>query len=127
MKQALFESTPFMLTLVVGCYLLGIWIYKKTKITILHPCLICMILIIPFLKLMDIPYESFKEGNEMINFMLGTTVVALGFILYDKMEHIKENFISKVPAITIGSLVCVLSVCSRVCVACLRNLRIVFI
>ena len=125
MKQALFESTPFMLTLVVGCYLLGIWIYKKTKITILHPCLICMILIIPFLKLMDIPYESFKEGSEMINFMLGPTVVALGVILYDQMEHIKENFISIVTAITIGSLVGVLSVCLMGFIAGMDNLMIV--
>ena len=110
MKQILFENTPFMLTMVTGSYLFGVWVYKRSKIALLHPCLICMIIIISFLTFMDIPYESFKEGSKLIDFMLGPSVVALGLLLYNQLEHVKGNVISILTAIATGALISVLSV-----------------
>ncbi len=110
MKEIIFESTPFMLTLVLGSYLAGTFIYRKSKLTLLHPVIVSMIIIISFLLTFDIPYESFAKGSEIINFMLGPTVVALGLVLYDQIAYIKGNVVSMLTAIAVGSVIGVVSV-----------------
>lgn len=110
MKEILFEGTPFMLLLVVGSYLLGTFIYTRSRMALLHPVIVSMVIIIAFLKSTNIPYESFVRGSEIINFMLGPTVVALGVILYDQIAYIKGNVISMLTAISVGSIIGIVSV-----------------
>ncbi len=100
----------FMLCLVMGTYLLGIFIYKKTKITLLQPLLISMIMIIPFLKLTGVEYKSFFESTKLLNFMLGPSVVALGYVLYEQIEQIKGNVLSMLVAVFSGSVVGIVTV-----------------
>ena len=99
-----------MLMFVMGTFLLGVFIYKRTKITLLQPLLISMIIIIPFLKLTGIDYPTFYQQTRILNFMLGPSVVALGYILYAQIEQIKGNVISILTAVFIGSFVGILSV-----------------
>ncbi len=108
--QHLFNNAPFMLTLTMGSFLLGTYIYKKSKISLLHPCIISMICIISFLKVFDIPYETYAEGSAFINFMLGPAVVSLGVLLYDQMKYLKGNVLSILTAVSVGSVIGVISV-----------------
>lgn len=110
MKEMLMANAPFFLTLVTGSYLFGILVYRKTKFALLHPVIVSMIVIIAFLKIFDIPYEAFTVGSQIVNFMLGPAVVALGVLLYDQLTYIKGNVISMLTAISIGSVVGVASV-----------------
>ncbi|MGL4292789.1 MAG: LrgB family protein [Bacteroidales bacterium] len=110
MKEILWGNAPFFLSLVTGSYLLGILIYRKSKFALLHPVIVSMIVIILFLHFFHIPYESFLAGSQLINFMLGPAVVALGVLLYDQLTYIKGNIISMLTAISIGSVVGVTSV-----------------
>jgi predicted murein hydrolase (TIGR00659 family) len=100
----------FLLTLVLGVFYLGIVIYQKTKISFLQPLLIAMIIIIPFLKVTGIEYQEFYTHTRIINFMLGPSVVALGYVLYEQMAHIKGNVISILTAVFVGSIVGITSV-----------------
>ena len=100
----------FLLTLVLGCFYLGIVIYQKTKISFLQPLLIAMIIIIPFLKITGIEYETFYIHTRILNFMLGPSVVALGYVLYEQLEHIKGNVLSILTAVFVGSVVGISSV-----------------
>jgi len=106
----LFTGEVFMLTLVMGTFLLGVWIYKRTKITILQPLLISMVIIIPFLKATGIEYQTFYHQTRLLNFMLGPSVVALGYVLYEQMEHIRGNVVSILTAVFVGSIVGIFSV-----------------
>jgi len=106
----LFTGEVFMLTLVMGTFLLGVWIYKRSKITLLQPLLISMIIIIPFLKITGIEYQTFYHQTRILNFMLGPSVVALGFVLYEQMEHIRGNVVSILTAVFVGSVVGIISV-----------------
>lgn len=106
----LFTGEVFMLTLVMGTFLLGVWIYKRSKITLLQPLLISMIIIIPFLKITGIDYQTFYQQTRLLNFMLGPSVVALGFVLYEQMEHIRGNVVSILTAVFVGSIVGIFSV-----------------
>ncbi len=108
--RPLISSEVFLLTLVMGTFLLGVFIYKKTKITLLQPLLISMLIIIPFLKLTGIDYATFCNQTRILNFMLGPSVVALGYILYAQIEHIRGNVISILTAVFVGSVVGIVSV-----------------
>lgn len=100
----------FLLTLVLGAFYLGIVIYQKTKISFLQPLLIAMIIIIPFLKITGIEYQDFYTHTRILNFMLGPSVVALGYVLYEQMAHIKGNVVSILTAVFVGSVVGIASV-----------------
>lgn len=108
--QSFINTELFMLCLVMGTYLLGILIYKKTKITLLQPLLISMLVIIPFLKMIGIEYKSFFENTRILNFMLGPSVVALGYVLYEQIEQIKGNVLSMLVAVLSGSVVGIVTV-----------------
>ncbi len=109
MKELL-TSTEFILLLIFSSYLLGQWIFKRTRIGIFHPLIISIGLIIGFLKLANIEYEAFSRGAEFVNFMLGPSIVALGYVLYSQMQYLKGNVISIMLSIFIGSIVGIVSV-----------------
>ena len=104
------SNEVFLLALVMGAFYLGIIVYKCTNLTILQPLLIAMIVIIPFLKITGIDYQTFYTHTRILNFMLGPSVVALGYVLYEQLEHIKGNVISILSAVFVGSIVGIVSV-----------------
>jgi predicted murein hydrolase (TIGR00659 family) len=104
------SSEVFLLMLVMGSFLLGVLIYKRTKITLLQPLLITMLIIIPFLKITGIDYKTFCAQTRILNFMLGPSVVALGYVLYEQIEYLKGNVISILTAVFVGSIVGIVSV-----------------
>jgi predicted murein hydrolase (TIGR00659 family) len=108
--KPLFSGEVFLLTLVMGSFLLGVFLYKRTQITLLQPLLITMLIIIPFLKITGIEYHTFYEKTNTLNFMLGPSVVALGYVLYEQIENVKGNVISILTSVFVGSVVGIVSV-----------------
>ena len=104
------STEVFLLALVLGAFYLGIIIYQKTKITLLQPLLTAMVIIIPFLLITDIDYQTFYQNTRILNFMLGPSVVALGYVLYEQIGHIKGNVVSILTAVFTGSMVGITSV-----------------
>ena len=64
------QSEVFSLTLVIGTYMAALALYKKTRISLLHPLLTSILVIIAVLKMMGIEYESFQRGSHLIHFLL---------------------------------------------------------
>ncbi len=62
------------------------------------------------LKVLDIPYETYSQANQPINFLLGPSVVALALSLYEELETIKHNALPIFVAVIVGALVGVVSV-----------------
>jgi hypothetical protein len=106
----LITSTPFILLLVTGSYLIGQYAFRYTRIALFHPLVISLVIIIGVLYLLHIDYETFKQGSAFIDFLLGPSVVALGYVLYDQIEHIRGREISVLTAVTIGGIVGIVSV-----------------
>ena len=104
------SSEVFLLMFSMGTFLLGVLAYKRTKITLLQPLLISMIIIIPFLKFTGIDYPTFYKQTRILNFMLGPSVVALGYVLYEQIEQIRGNVISILTSVFVGSVVGIVSV-----------------
>ena len=108
--ETLLNNELFVVTLVIGIYLGAVFIYKKSKLALLHPVPLCIGVLILILTLTHTDYTTFKKGSHMIDFMLGPAVVALGLILYEQYEHVKKNIVSILVTIFTGALAGILSV-----------------
>lgn len=110
MIREMLSSTPVMLGLTVGVYLLAVWIRTRSKIMLLNPMLISVPVIVAFLLLFDIPAQHYIQCNSMISFMLGPSVVALGLTMYEQRNTIREYLLPIMSAVVVGSTVGVASV-----------------
>lgn len=106
----LLHSEVFALTLVIGTYIAAVALYKKTRLCLLNPLLTSIPVIICVLGIFHVPYETFKQGSHLIHFMLGPSVVALGYVLYEQLQYIKGNVVSILTAVFVGAIVGIVSV-----------------
>ena len=108
--HSLVHSEIFDLALVVGTYIAATLLYKKTHLSLLHPLLTSIFVIIVILEMLDIKYESFQQGSHLIHFMLGPSVVALGYVLFEQMKYLKGNVVSILTSVFVGAIVGIISV-----------------
>lgn len=108
--HSLVHSEIFDLALVVGTYIAATILYKKTHLSLLHPLLTSIFVIIVILEVLDIKYESFQQGSHLIHFMLGPSVVALGYVLFEQMKYLKGNVVSILTSVFVGAIVGIISV-----------------
>ena len=113
MEQIL-NTQLFGLVTIILFYNIGLFIQKKARNPICNGLLISIILIIVFLKVTNIPYESFKIGADTINFMLGPVTVVLAVPLYRQFhlfkKYIKEILVGILTGVFI-SFICVVLIC----------------
>ena len=102
--QSIISSEIFIITLVAGVYLAALWLYRKTRLALLHPLLVSIPALVAVMSVIGIPYESFRQGSRMINFLLGPSVVALGYVLWEQVEYMKSNAVSIMTSIFVGSI-----------------------
>lgn len=110
MIHEMLMSTPVLLALTVGAYLLGVWVRTRSKLTLLNPMLISAPTIIAILWIFKIPAQHYIDANQMISFMLGPCVVALGLTMYEQRNTIREYLLPILSAVVVGSIVGVGSV-----------------
>ena len=60
---------------------IGLFIYKKTKLPIFNPLLTATILIICFLKIFNIDFDTYNNGGQFINIFLGPATIVLSGII----------------------------------------------
>lgn len=108
--HSLVHSEIFDLALVVGTYIAATILYKKIHLSVLHPLLTSIFVIIVILEFLDIEYASFQQGSHLIHFMLGPSVVALGYVLFEQMKYLKGNVVSILTSVFVGAIVGIISV-----------------
>lgn len=91
---------------------IGLFIYKKTKFPLFNPLLIATIIVIGFLKISNIDFDTYNQGGQFINIFLGPATIVLAVPLYKNLNLLKKNFLPIISGIFVGSLVSVLSVIS---------------
>ena len=110
MIKEIADSQVFLLTLTVGVYIGAMWLRRNVNWALLHPIFVSIVVLIAFLRLSGIEYEHYMRQTQVIDFLLGLSVVALGYILHDQIYNIRGNVISIVVAILVGSAVGIVSV-----------------
>lgn len=103
-------SMPAMLLLTLASYLLGVFIHRKSGISVLHPFITSLVVIIGTLLIFKIPYEEYRAGNRILDFLLGPSVVALALRLYDNLEIVRKNLAAILSAVVVGSTIGIVGV-----------------
>lgn len=108
--QSLAANPLFSIALTIGCYMIGSFINRKTKISILNPMLIATVLVILTLLVFDIPLQSYNNGGDIINMLLVPITALLALSIYRQRKKVIENFLPILIGTFIGSLTSVLMV-----------------
>lgn len=104
-------SSPLaLLTLTVALYYTAMALYRRVRIALCHPVLITFLAMIGFLTAFNIPYSTYRESTSILDFCLGMSVVALGYLLYEQEQHLRGQLTAILSSITVGSIVGILSV-----------------
>lgn len=112
--KAYFSNEFFLIALTFGSYFLGKLLRRKTGWVVMNPILVSIATVITFLWAMDISYETYNKGGQMIEFWLRPAVVALGVPLYLQLSRIKRQL---VPILLCELAGCVVGIVSVVWIA----------
>ncbi|MGM9759080.1 MAG: LrgB family protein [Parabacteroides sp.] len=106
----LLHTEIFALTMIVSTYLVALFLYQKTRLFLLHPMITTLSVIILILESLGIEYEEFQRNSHLIHFLLGPSVVALGYVLYNQIQYLKGNVVSILTSVFVGAIVGIVSV-----------------
>ena len=104
------ENEFFLLAITFGIFFLAKLLQKKTGIMLLNPILLTIAILIIFLKMTNISYDTYNKGGHLIEFWLKPAVVALGVPLYLQLETIKKQLLPILLSQLAGCIVGVISV-----------------
>lgn len=100
----------FGIILTIIAFEIGILINNKWRNPLLNPILIATVLIIGFLTVTGIEYETYKVGGDYISFFLGPVTVLLAVPLYKQIQSLKRYWFPILAGITVGSATSVICV-----------------
>ena len=103
--NGLFGTAFFGIALTLLAFKIGIIINQKTKLVICNPLLIAIIIVIAFLAITGVSYDSYNVGGSMVQFLLTPATIALAVPLYRQLEVLKKNFKAIICAI-LSSVAC---------------------
>ena len=92
MKDLLQNSVFLGVLLSIGAYAIGMLLKRKTGWSILNPLLVSIVLIIAFLLVTGLPYQTYSKGADIISYMLTPATICLAVPLYQQVELLKKNY-----------------------------------
>lgn len=100
MENFVLNSATVGMVISLLAYEIGMAIKKKWKLAVLNPLLISIVLIIAFLAVFHIDYDSYNSSAQYLSYLLTPATVCLAIPLYAQLELLKKHF----SAIMIGVL-----------------------
>lgn len=110
MNEFLQDSVFFGVFISVVTYEIGALIKRKWNVAIFNPLLISIALIIVFLILFDVDYDTYDFGAQYLSYFLTPATVALAVPLYEQIEPLKNNWKAIIAGILSGALTSALCV-----------------
>ncbi|MDY6092008.1 MAG: LrgB family protein [Prevotella sp.] len=108
--KTIISNEYFMLALTFGVFYAAKSIQRRLGWILFNPILVAIAIIIVFLLVADIPFETYHEGAKMIEFWLKPAVVALGVPLYLQLSSIKRQFLPILASQMMGCIAGIVSV-----------------
>lgn len=106
----LFNSALIGIVLSAGCYLFGVWLQKKTKLVILNPILVGMVLCVVIMHTTSLTLEQFQIGGQMLQFFLLPAVCALALNIYHQRKILQTYFLPIICGCLVASIVSMVSI-----------------
>ncbi|MBR5577583.1 MAG: LrgB family protein [Lachnospiraceae bacterium] len=104
LNDFLAESVFFGIVLSLAAYKIGFEIQRKYKKVFLNPLLISIVIIISFLLVTGVSYETFQKGASRLSYFLTPVTVCLAVPLYKQLQVLKENVAAILISIFLGCL-----------------------
>ncbi len=92
------------IALTVAAYGIGVYLYRKSRVMVLHTVIIATAIIILFLKITNTDLELYEANTKILRFLLNLSVVTFGYLLYKHYNYIKKRGIAIMTATFMGSL-----------------------
>lgn len=102
MKGLIGSSLYFGMLVSVAAYLFGVWLRKKTGLSLFNPLLTAIIIIIAFLSVFHISFDAYNRGAGYLSYLLTPATVCLAVPLYRQMELLKKHLVAVAAAIVTG-------------------------
>ena len=99
------DSPFFGICLCIGTYLLGRAVQRRTGWVLANPLLIAAGLCIAVLTLLELPYEAFSRGADVLNWLLGPVTALLALGIFNQRAVLKRYFLPVLLGCLAGSLV----------------------
>ncbi|MDK2934909.1 MAG: hypothetical protein PWP27_2719, partial [Clostridiales bacterium] len=106
----LLDTPLFGVIISIIAFEIGLYVNRKTKLSLLNPLLVSILLIVVFLLKFDISLETYNKGGDLISFFLGPATVILAVPLYKQFQLLKENAVPILIGITAGCATAIISV-----------------
>lgn len=110
MSEMLSGSVFFGVMISILAYELGMFLKKKTNLAICNPLLISIIVVMIALAVLDIDYETYKQGANLLSYLLTPATVCLAIPLYEKLSLLKQNVKAIMAGIVSGVLTSLISI-----------------
>lgn len=112
MKELLGNSVFFGVMVSILAYELGILLKKKFKLAIFNPLLISVAVVMVILAALNIDYETYAEGADLLSYLLTPATVCLAIPLYEQLELLKNNVKAIMAGLISGVLTSLISILS---------------
>lgn len=92
-----------LLTLVI--YQSAAWVQRKWQLILLNPMLLTIVILVPYLLINNINYDRYHQSTHVLNILLEPATVALGYPLYQQLQHIKRYWKQLITIIALGIVI----------------------
>lgn len=91
MNELLSQSVTFGMLLTLLAYWAGVKVREKTGFILCNPLLIGAVIVIVFLVVFHVDFETYNRGASYISYMMTPATVSLAVPLYRQLKVLKEN------------------------------------
>ena len=106
MEATVFESSVYFgVLLSLGSYGIGMWLKRLTGWGLMNPLLVSIVLVIAVLQLMELDYDHYNQGADIITYLLTPSTICLAVPMHEQMQLLKHN----IKAVMVGIVTGVLS------------------
>ena len=106
MESALTHSAIWGTLLTLAAYMAGVFLKNKSKMTVMNPLCIAIILVIAVLLVFHMDYEAYRSSSQYITYLLTPATVCLALPLYERLDLLKSKFNIVLGGILTGVLTC---------------------
>lgn len=110
MNELVASSATFGVVISLIAYFIGVALKKKTGSSFVNPLLISIVIVIGFVLLFRVDYDSYNSSAKYLSYLLTPATVSLAIPLYVEIERLKKNIKAILISIFVGSLTSMLSI-----------------
>lgn len=111
--NAIYENPLFGIILSLLAYEVAVFIYNKSnKFVLLNPLLVSVSMVIAFLLIFDIPYDTYNLGGKILTMFISPITVVLAVPLYLQIKELRDNAGIILTAIFFGAVASVVGICA---------------